>query len=110
METLTITRVYNDKVETKYGVRDKTAIYTQEHPDVKMSTFDKAAMGIKVGDTIQAQVTKNGSFTNFKMGGATPPRPQNNLEGRVAALESAVFGGKEAAKSVDQEAYNDDTF
>lgn len=104
MESVKITRVYHDKVETKYGTKDKTAIYTEQYPDVKMSSFDKAAANFKEGDTVDITVEKNGQFTNFKVGagkgGNTSP-VSSDLEARVKKLEVAVFGQEEATVEVE---------
>ncbi len=105
MEKLTVTRVYNDKITTKkYGIKDKISIYTSEYPETKMSSLDKSAQGIKVGDTIEVTIEKNGQFTNFKMpkserswGGNSPSPIQPQFEERLKRLEDAVFKGVEPA-------------
>ncbi len=104
MEKLTVTRVYNDKITTqKYGIKDKISIYTEEYPETKMSSLDKSAQGIKVGDVIEATIEKNGPFTNFKMpkaawgSGSTSSPVSPKVEERLKRLEDAVFKGVEPA-------------
>lgn len=99
MAEFTVSRVYHDMVETKYGTRPRTAIYTEEQPDVKMTSFDKAAGDFKEGDKVNITVEKNGQFTNFKVNGTStgtaPTSP--DLERRVTRLETAVFGNATGA-------------
>lgn len=101
---VTITRVYHDMVETKYGPKPKTSIYTEEQPEVKMSSFDKGATSLKSGDKVSITIEKNGQFTNFKVGAANTNwvtktgGDTSELEKRIARLEEAVFQDKKEVK------------
>jgi hypothetical protein len=95
-ETVTIKKIYRDQKQTKFGPKVMTSIYTQEHPDVRMSSFDKGLDNWKEGDKVVVTISKNGNFTNF-----TIKDTKTNLEARVEKLERAVFGSKEETKQPD---------
>ena len=109
MEKVTITKVFHDLVTTKYGPRGKTAIYTQEHPDVKMTTFDKGLDGLKIGDVLEITIEKNGQFTNFKVGAgrATPTATSPDIEARLSKLEKAVFTDKDIVSTDQSDDFGD---
>lgn len=111
-EKVTISRIYHDTVETKYGPKPKTSIYTLEQPEVKMSSFDKAAGAFKEGDVVEIMIEKNGQFTNFKVAGGKTSSPKTSdydLEARVTKLEAAVFGTTAKEKEPVIEARGDET-
>ena len=95
-ESVTITKVFRDQKETKFGPRVQTTIYTQEYPDVRISSFSKGLEAWNIGDKVMVEITKNGNFTNFK-----PADSATSLEARVKKLEASVFGAQETAKEPD---------
>lgn len=98
METVTIKKVYRDVKTTKYGDKTMTTIYVAEYPDVRMSSFDKGLDGLKEGDKLSVEITKNGEFTNFKTGTKT-----SDIESRLKKLEEAVFNKQNTGASTSNE-------
>ncbi len=101
-EKVTIEKVFNDTVQTKYGTKPKTSIYTTEYPGVRMSSFDKGAYSWKVGDVVEITIEKNGQFVNFRVGAGAPSGTGgSNVEARLKKLEDAVFGPRETETKED---------
>lgn len=116
MEKVTVRKIFSDKLVTKYGPSTKTSIYTEEHPETRMSSFDEAASSIKIGDVVEITIEQKGQFTNFKMGGgakkawggSTTTGP--TVEARLKRLEDSVFGSKEAEEKVVDISASDEDF
>ena len=67
METVTLTKVFRKKVETKYGEKMSVGILTKEHGDTWINGFKHDDnKGWKIGDTVNIEIVKNGEYTNFK--------------------------------------------
>lgn len=111
MSEVTLTRVYRGTQETKYGIKDKVSIQTQEHGDKWLSMFVPSGAGDptadwKEGDVVKIDISEKGDFMNFKVSGgaskaSAPASPA--LEARVVKLEEAVFGGAKVTASMPAE-------
>jgi len=93
METVTIRSIFRDQVNTKRGPGTRVSIYTEEHPDVRMTSFDaRTTKDWKGGDKVQIEIQKNGNFTNFRTSPGRPKQDNSDIERRLSKLEAAVFG------------------
>ncbi len=103
MSTVTITSIFRKDVETRFGIKPKVGIKTQEHGDKWLSTFKtKGTEDWTEGMTVQIEVSESGDFLNFNpVGGAkTTASASPALEARVKKLEDTVFGVKTAPADV----------
>lgn len=100
---LTITRVFRKDVETRFGIKPKLSIQTNEYGEKWLSTFNtKGTEGWSEGMTVKADVQEKGDFINFKplgVASTTSSTGSNvatpDLAMRVSKLEHAVFGPKD---------------
>ena len=92
---VTLCKVFRGEQETKYGMKPKMAIKTEQHGDKWLSTFKvQGTEKWNIGDEVEINVTENGQYLNFE--------PVNNdniavtlqdfqgLVERVEALERAT--------------------
>ena len=112
MSTVNITRVFRGEQETKYGLKAKVSIKTEEHGDKWLSTFNTAGTEAWTdGMEVNIDITEKGDFLNFKVPGgvATVPSASPAIEGRVAKLEEAVFGGQKETATKEETIQMEDT-
>ena len=110
MSKVTLTRVFRTDQETKFGVKRKLAIQTQENGEgVWISSFNtKGTEEWVEGMEVDVEITQKGDFMNFKPlgmeGASTSFKPQVNnteLEARVKKLEDEVFSDDTTASIKD---------
>jgi hypothetical protein len=109
---VTLTKVFRDETETKYGVRAKVAIQTSEHGDRWLSALlmPNKTMGTEhwePGQTVTIDVSEKGDFLNFKptggASGSSPAAMTPEYEARIERLEAAVFGGQTGVSAPPEE-------
>lgn len=67
MSEVTLVRVLRTTQETKYGVKPKLVIKTEQHGDKWLSTFKMAGTeNWAEGDTVRINVQEKGDFLNFE--------------------------------------------
>lgn len=103
MSYVTLTSIFRKDVDTRFGIKPKVGIKTQEHGDKWLSTFKtKGTEDWAEGMKVEVNISESGDFLNFNPvlgGGSTgstgsaPAKASPELEGRVKKLEDAVFGG-----------------
>lgn len=95
MSSVKITKIFRKDVETRFGIKPKVGIMTEEHGEKWLSTFKtKGTEDWVEGMTVEVEVSEKGGFLNFNpvvKGGATA-NVTPALEARVKKLEDAVFG------------------
>lgn len=99
MSQVTLVRVLHTTQDTKYGMKPKVAIKTEEHGDKWLSSFKVAGTeDWKEGETVEVDIQEKGDFINFTPrtsgSASTTAAPSSNLEARVAKLEATVFGNE----------------
>lgn len=105
MSTVTLTRVFRKDIETRFGIKPKVSIQTQEHGDKWLSSFKvQGTEDWEEGMTVQVNISEKGDFINFiPVGGSTATKTatvdNSAVEKRLSALEDAVFGTKDTRPS-----------
>jgi len=90
MSKITLTRVFRTDVDTKYGIKPKVAIQTQEHGEKWLSTFKVVGTEKwEEGMEVEVNIQEKGDFLNFSVVGGATITP-NPLEERITKLEERV--------------------
>lgn len=112
MSIVKLSKVFRKDVETRFGIKPKVSILTEQHGEKWLSTFKvKGTESWEEGMEVQVNVQESGDFLNFTpvgvAGGATAP--SSDLVKRVEALEAKVFGGAIAPKPAEPPMQEDDS-
>ena len=96
---VTLTKVFRDNVDTRYGMRAKVAIQVDapEYRDRWISALlqPNRTFGTEnwePGDIVSIDISTKGDFLNFKPNGAAAISSGPSIEERVSKLEASVFG------------------
>ncbi len=105
MSKVILTRVFRKDVDTKYGIKPKLSIQTEEHGEKWLSTFKvSGTTNWDEGQQVEINVQENGDFLNFAPV-ATSQESHSSLESRVAILEKFM---EESKKDVSITDFGDD--
>lgn len=108
MSVVKITSIFRKDVDTRFGVKPKVGIKTEQHGDKWLSTFKtKGTEDWKEGMEVEVNVSEQGDFLNFNpvggSAGGARATASPALEARVKKLEDAVFGTKTATDPIPAE-------